>query len=62
MKMMMLWRARQMQAGADWDSMIGITVGFLLLAGVVFLLFLVISRVAKQRRFRSVARGRRRQR
>ena len=51
----MLAKAKQMQAGADWDTMIGVTIGFLLIAGVVFLLLLVISRVVKRNRFRSAA-------
>lgn len=56
-------KAKQMQAGADWDTMIGLTVGFLLVAGLAFLLLLVVSRVVKRHRFRSAAarsrRGRR---
>jgi hypothetical protein len=56
-------KAKQMQAGADWDTMIGLTVGFLLVAGLAFLLVLVGSRVVKRNRFRSAAarsrRGRR---
>jgi hypothetical protein len=58
--MTLLAKARQMQAGADWDTMIGVTVGFLLVAGVAFLLLLVVSRVVKRSRFRSgAARARR---
>lgn len=53
--LLLLAKSRQMQAGADWDTMIGVTVGFLLVAGVAFLLLLVISRVVKRNRFRSAA-------
>lgn len=51
--LLLLSKARQMQVGADWDSMIGVTVGLLLLAGVAFLLVLAISRVAKRNRLKS---------
>lgn len=56
---MLLAKAKQMQAGADWDTMIGVTVGFLLIAGVAFLLVLVISRVVTRGRLRSGVRSRR---
>ena len=59
MKTMLLAKAKQMQAGADWDTMIGVTVGFLLIAGVAFLLVLVISRVVTRSRLRSSVRSRR---
>ncbi|HKQ54151.1 MAG TPA: hypothetical protein VJT74_17370 [Pyrinomonadaceae bacterium] len=52
---MLFLKAKQMQAGADWDTMIGFTVVFLLVAGVAFLLVLVVSRVVKRNRFRSAA-------
>ena len=57
--LLLLAKDRQMQAGADWDTMIGVTVGFLLIAGVAFLLLLAVSRVVKRSRFRSAARSRR---
>ena len=56
---MLLAKAKQMQAGADWDTMIGFTVVFLMIAGVAFLLLLVISRVMKRNRLRNSMRSRR---
>ena len=56
MSMLLLLRARQVQAGADWDTVTGITVAVLLIAGVAFLLSLVFSRLAKRQRFRNSRR------
>jgi hypothetical protein len=62
--LLLVAKAKQLQGGADWDTMIGITVGLLLVAGLAFLLLLVVSRVVKRNRFSSAAararRGRRR--
>ena len=63
MKMLLLVaKSKQMQAGADWDTMIGVTVIFLLVAGVAFLLLLVISRIVKRNRFRGGLHARRKSR
>jgi hypothetical protein len=63
MLLLVVAKAKQMQDGADWDTMIGFTVGFLLVAGLAFLFVLVASRVVKRNRFRGAAararRGRR---
>jgi hypothetical protein len=59
--MLFLLKAKQMQAGADWDSVISVTVATLLLAGIAFLLILFISRISKGRRLkRGGGRSRRR--
>jgi hypothetical protein len=58
--LLIMLKARQIQAGAEWDSVIGFTVAAILVAGVGFLLLLVISKVIRRNRFLSGARSRRR--
>lgn len=61
MLLLLALKGKQIQAGADWDSVIGISVGILMLAGVLLLLALIISRIAQRRRVkRAHHRGRRR--
>jgi hypothetical protein len=50
--MLLLLKAKQIQAGAEWDSVIGVTVAILLIAGIAFLLLLFISRGSKRRQFK----------
>ncbi len=62
MLLLLFAKSKQMQAGAEWDTIIGFTVGFLLVAGVAFLILLFISRAVKRSRLRGDARSRRRSR
>jgi hypothetical protein len=58
--LLLVLKGKQIQTGANWDSVISISVGILLLAGVVLLLALIISRIAQSRRVkRAHHRGRR---
>jgi len=51
---------KQLQAGANWDSVIGISIGILLAGSILLIAGLVISRVRQARRFkRAHARPRR---
>jgi len=60
MLLSLLAKSKQMQDGAEWDTVIGFTVVFLLVAGVAFLILLFISRAVKRNRLRHDARSRRR--
>jgi hypothetical protein len=59
--MMLLLKGKQLQAGADWDSMISISVGLISFAAAALLVGLVLSRLMQKRRLRG-RRGRPRRR
>ena len=50
--LLLFWFKKQMQAGANWDSVIGISIGILLVGSVLLIGGLIISRMRQARRFR----------
>lgn len=50
--LLLFLKGKQLQAGANWDSVIGISVALLLIASVALIIALVISRVVHARRFK----------
>jgi hypothetical protein len=50
--LLLFLKGKQLQAGADWDSVIGISIGLLLIASMALIIALVISRVIHARRFK----------
>lgn len=59
--LLLLLKGRQLQAGADWDTVIGISVGLIIAASIALIVALVVSRMLHARRFkRSQLRARRR--
>ena len=50
--LLLFLKGKQLQAGANWDSIIGISIGLLLIASLALIIALVISRVIHARRFK----------
>jgi hypothetical protein len=55
-------KGKQLQAGANWDSVVGISIAIILVASVALIVGLIVSRFLQNRRFkRSHFRARRRE-
>ena len=59
---LLLSKDKQIQTGAEWDTVVGYSVIFLIIAVVAVLIALAVSRSRNSRRMRRVSRARRRSR
>ena len=59
---LLLLKDRQIQTGAEWDTVVGYSVAILFIAVIAVLIALAVSRSLNSRRQRRVSRARRRAR